>query len=73
MSSHEKRSYRSDTRKAHARETKARILTAAKSLFQEKGFESVTIEQLAQAASVSAPTIYALFQSKKGILRGAHE
>jgi len=38
-------------------------------LFREQGFEGVTIEQLAKAADVSAPTIYALFQSKRGILK----
>lgn len=50
-------------------QTRSRILTAAKSLFHSKGFEGVTIEHIAQAADVSAPTIYGLFQSKRGVLR----
>jgi AcrR family transcriptional regulator len=69
MSSHKKRIYHSETRKAKAAQTKSRILASAKSLFYSKGFEGVTIEQIAQAAEVSAPTIYGLFQSKRGVLR----
>ncbi len=64
-----KRTYRSESRKAQATQTRAKILSAAKALFQDDGLDSVTIEQLAQAADVSAPTIYALFQSKRGVLR----
>lgn len=69
MSSRKKRIYNSETRQAQAVRTRACILATAKILFQSKGFEGVTIEQLAQAANVSAPTIYALFQSKRGVLR----
>lgn len=64
-----KRIYKSDTREASAAQTRLRILEAAKMLFISDGFECVTIEKLAQKAEVSAPTIYALFQSKRGILR----
>ncbi len=69
MSSRKKRIYNSETRQAQAAQTRSRILVSAKALFQSKGFEEVTIEQMAQAADVSAPTIYALFQSKRGLLR----
>lgn len=69
MSSRKKRIYHSEARQVQAAQTKHRILEAAKALFQSKGFEGVTIEQLAQAAEVSAPTIYGLFQSKRGVLR----
>jgi AcrR family transcriptional regulator len=69
MSTRKKRTYTSETRKSQAAQTRRRILEAAKSLFQSKGFEGVTIEEMAQAAEVSAPTIYGLFQSKRGVLR----
>lgn len=69
MSSRKKRVYNSEMRQAQAGQTRSRILDAAKLLFQSKGFEGVTIEQMAQAADVSAPTIYSLFQSKRGVLR----
>lgn len=65
----QKRSYNSESRDAQALKTKASILDAAKRLFQEEGFDRVTIEKLAKAASVSMPTIYALFKSKRGVLQ----
>jgi AcrR family transcriptional regulator len=64
-----KRTYNSTARNRQAAETRARILTSAKSLFEAKGFDDVTIEKIAHAADVSIPTVYALFQSKRGILR----
>ena len=69
MSNRKKRVYDSSGRQAQAVETKSRILASAKKLFQAEGFELVTIEALAKAAKVSAPTIYSLFQSKRGLLR----
>lgn len=69
MLNSKKRVYVSKERDAQAAETRSRILSSAKKLFQSDGFELVTIEKLAQSAKVSAQTIYALFQSKRGILR----
>lgn len=68
MSKEKKRSYNSENRNIQAEQTKKRILYAAQNLFQEAGFEAVTIDQLAKRAEVSSPTIYSLFQSKKGVL-----
>lgn len=68
MLSQKKRNYHSETRNAQAAQTRSRILASAKKLFQSEGFVSVTIEKLAEAAEVSAPTIYSLFQSKRGVL-----
>lgn len=68
MSIQKKRTYNSENRNAQAAQTRRRILESAKQLFQLEGFECVTIEKLAQAAEVSMPTIYSLFQSKRGIL-----
>lgn len=64
-----KRSYNSENRKVKAQKTKENILTSAKELFQSKGFETVTIEEIAIKAEVSMPTVYALFQSKSGLLK----
>ena len=69
MSKIKKRSYKSLSRENQAAQTKCRILAAAKNLFESKGFEHVTIEKIAKAAEVSMPTIYSLFQSKRGVLR----
>lgn len=69
MSNKEKRPYRSVARNAQAAQTRGRILVAAKNLFESEGFECVTIEKIAQSGNVSIPTVYALFQSKRGVLR----
>lgn len=68
MSKAKKRTYVSETRDAQAAQTRKRILDAAQILFQSEGFECATIDKLAKAAEVSAPTIYSLFQSKRGVL-----
>lgn len=69
MSEIKKRAYNSITRNAQAAQTRTRILASAKNLFELEGFEHVTIEKIAQAANVSVPTVYSLFQSKRGVLR----
>lgn len=69
MSKRKKRVYNSESRLAQAAQTKGRILASAKQLFLTEGFEPVTIEKIAKAANVSGPTIYSLFQSKRGLLR----
>lgn len=69
MSNKKKRVYDSTSRKEAASMTRNRILEAARALFEKEGFESSTIEKIATIATVSPPTIYALFQSKRGILR----
>jgi AcrR family transcriptional regulator len=69
MSKSKKRPYQSTSRNAGAAQTKKRILEAAKNLFESEGFEYATIEKIAQVASVAIPTVYSLFQSKRGILR----
>lgn len=63
-----KRAYDSSLRKASAEMTKERILKSAKDLFTRNGFEKVTIEDIAEGAMVSTPTIYAVYQSKRGVL-----
>jgi len=68
MSIPQKRTYNSKSRLAQSQKTKNRILVSAKKLFESKGFEKITIEEIAQRALVSSPTIYSIFQSKKGIL-----
>ena len=70
MSTPKKRSYNSKSRQAQSQKTKNRILSSAKMLFESKGFEQVTIEEIAQEAQVSPPSIYSIFQSKRGVLLG---
>ncbi|HEY5770064.1 MAG TPA: TetR/AcrR family transcriptional regulator [Terrimicrobium sp.] len=63
------RPYRSAVRNEQRQRTANRIIGAAGKLFRAKGFEGVSIEEIALAAGVSTPTVYAVFGSKRGILR----
>src|SRR5215207_2440437 len=63
------RRYESDSRREAAEATRGRVLDAARRLFVRQGIDRVTIAQIAERAGVAASTIYALYQSKEGILR----
>lgn len=52
-------------------ERRERILEAAREIIAEQGFEGLTIRALAQAASVTAPTIYNLVGNKDQVLVAA--
>jgi AcrR family transcriptional regulator len=45
----------------------AAILDAAAALFLEKGYEATTIEDVAQRAAVSKPTVYRYFSDKQAL------
>jgi AcrR family transcriptional regulator len=63
-----RRPYSSPIRQAQADATRRTVLSAARATFAESGYEVATIEAVAAAARVSAPTVYALFRSKAGLL-----
>jgi len=46
------------------------VLRAAKALFVRRGIDRTTIAEIADKADVSVPTVYAIYKSKEGILRG---
>lgn len=54
-------------------ERRRRILAAARRLVVSKGYEGLTMRDLARAARVSVPTLYNLFGSKDAILVAALE
>jgi AcrR family transcriptional regulator len=47
------------------------ILTAAQTLFLERGFEGVSVDAIAEAAGVAKATVYARFPDKESLLRTA--
>jgi AcrR family transcriptional regulator len=69
MARRKTRPYRSAVRNEQRERTAKRIIGAAGKLFKSKGFEPVSIDEIALAAGVAAPTVYAVFGSKRGILR----
>jgi AcrR family transcriptional regulator len=54
-------------------ERRARILAAARRLIAERGFDGLTMRDLAQASRVSVPTLYNLFGGKLALLVGELE
>ena len=49
-------------------ENRERLLEAALSLFYEKGYDAVGVQEIVEAAGVTKPTLYYYFGSKKGLL-----
>jgi len=68
-----RRKYDSTRRQADAEARHQRILDEAIALFLDVGFGSTSIGQIANAAGVSAQTIYATFGSKAGVLSRAYD
>lgn len=46
------------------------LLTAAAAVFETKGYRNATIDDIAEAAGVSRPTVYKYTQSKRALLDG---
>lgn len=64
------RPYVSHVRRQAADATKTRVLHAAQTLFARGGIDRVTISQIAKKAKVSVSSVFTLYKSKEGILRG---
>lgn len=58
-------------RKAQKRETRSLILTTARRLFHDQGFQATTIRHIAAAAGVGLGTIHQHFETKAGLLAAA--
>ena len=63
-----KRPYHSRLRQRQAEETRRRIVTAARELFESHGYTATTLEAIAEIAEVSPKTIAAVFDSKRALL-----
>jgi AcrR family transcriptional regulator len=64
-----RRRYNSASRRARVAESRLRILQAAHELFVARGFAGTTIADIASAADVSPPTVFALHDSKTNLLK----
>jgi len=63
-----RRRYESAIRQEQARETRLRVLEAARRLFLERGYIATTISAIAQEAGVATQTVYVVFGNKRAIL-----
>jgi AcrR family transcriptional regulator len=68
-----KRRIKPTLRQRQAQATRSMIVTAAQELFLERGYVGTTIEAIAEKAQVAVSTVYAIFGSKRGILRAIRE
>jgi AcrR family transcriptional regulator len=59
--------------KEHDEATRERLLQAAEALSASKGFESLTVRAVADAAGTSTRAVYALFGSKEGLEQALHQ
>jgi AcrR family transcriptional regulator len=64
-----KRPYASTRRQEQARETRLRIVSAARDLFVTTGYGRTTIADIARSAGVAVETVYAAFGTKPALLR----
>ncbi len=60
-------------RQRQAKSTRDMIVTAAQALFLEQGYICTTIDVIAEHSGVAVSTVYAIFGSKRGILRAIRD
>ena len=53
--------------------SREQILDAAVSLFAEKGYEGVGVQEICQTAGITKPTLYYFFKNKQGLLSSITE
>ena len=63
------RPYNSPRRRAQAEQTRHAILSAAKRLFEKRGYAGTSIAEIARDADVALKTVYVGFETKAGVLR----
>jgi AcrR family transcriptional regulator len=68
-----RRRYRSSARTRQREATRAAIVDAATAAFVENGYAATTIAQIAARAEVSPETVYAVFGTKRDVLRAVVE
>jgi len=68
-----RRSYSSPLRERQASVTRRAVLEAARELFIAQGYGATTIEQIAQRAGVSKPTVFSAVGNKQMVLRAVRD
>jgi AcrR family transcriptional regulator len=56
-------------RERKKQQTHERILEAARGLFEEKGFEATTVDEICAGANISPKTFFNYFATKQGVVR----
>lgn len=63
------RRYESRLREESARRTRRAVVAAATELFVERGYDATSLADIARAAGVARPTVFAAFGSKPALLK----
>ncbi len=64
-----RRPYRSSVREQNAQQTRRAVVAAAAELFVSRGYAATSLADIAGAAGVARPTVFAAFGSKAALLR----
>jgi AcrR family transcriptional regulator len=64
-----RRRYNSPRRRAQAEATRRDVLSAGQRLFEQQGYATTTMAQIAEEAGVALKTVYLAFETKSGLLR----
>lgn len=67
------RPYVSPLRELAAQQTRRAVLAAAQSLFVARGYVGTTVDQIAERAAVSKPTVFASGGSKRSLLKDLYD
>lgn len=62
------KTYNSPLREQQARQTRERILQAARETFRERGYGATTLADIARRAGVAEPTVRAVFKTKPNLV-----
>ena len=68
-----RRPYSSPLRERQASTTRSAVLAAARELLIAQGYGATTVEQIAQAAGVSKPTVFSAVGNKQMVLRAVRD
>jgi AcrR family transcriptional regulator len=68
-----RRSYSSTLRKSQAEATRRAVLDAARDLFIARGYGATTVEQIAERAGVSKPTVFSAVGNKQMLLHAVRD
>jgi AcrR family transcriptional regulator len=68
-----RRTYTSPLRESQVRATRQAILQAARELFVAQGYGATTVDQIAQRAGVSKPTVFSAVGNKQTVLRAVRD
>ena len=68
-----RRKYSSPLRQRQVQATRRAVLAAARELFIAQGYRATTVEQIAQHAGVSKPTVFSAVGNKQTVLRAVRD